>query len=236
MRCLFIVSLLVALGCDGDITSHRRDGGTGDTSVLDSGGDADSAGVDSGAVDSGVDSGTVDSGTVDSGADSATVDSGPVDSGEPDAFDAAMDSAPPSSAPTLSDVRWLHEDISGWEVTSDLTVTFRSGLICLEYDHADRWPVVPIFGGTEVVGNAWVFIQRDEVWYGATWEWLRPGQLCKAMTSVAGDHIKRSPFDEASGWTPTSGEVLYFMVSGLARTPEYRNVSERTSLARAVWP
>ena len=52
---------------------------------------------------------------------------------------------------------------------------------------------------------------------------------------MAGDHIKRAPFDEASGWRPESGQVLYFMVSGLARDG-MRNAEERSNVVRVVWP
>ena len=139
--------------------------------------------------------------------------------------------------PVLSQVVWLHTDVSGWAETSVLQpITFQSNLICLEYDKANVWSSDYI-GETEVVGNPWIFIynRNEQRWYAATWEWLRPGQTCKFVTSVAGDHIKRSPYDAASGWTPTSGEVYYFMISGLARANQ-RNAMERTNLVRLVWP
>ena len=106
--------------------------------------------------------------------------------------------------------------------------------ICLDYDMADVWPIYDL-GGTEVVGNPWIFIWEDGVWHAGTWEWLRPGQTCKNIHSVAGSHIKVSPFGEESGWVPTSGDTYYFMVSGLARWSE-RTVEERTNLVPLVWP
>jgi hypothetical protein len=145
----------------------------------------------------------------------------------------ATDSEPP--APDLDHVTWLHTDVSDWSVTSDLaSVTFSSTQICLEYDKADSWPIYD-YSGTDVVGNPWVFIYQDDQWYAATWEWLRPGQTCKSIDAVAGDHIKQSPFSEDGGWVPESGQVFYFMVSGLARS-SFRNVEERTQLVRAVFP
>ena len=89
--------------------------------------------------------------------------------------------------------------------------------------------------------NPWVFVWVADLghlggtWYAATWEWMRPGQTCKNRLSVAGDHIKQSPFHPTSGWRPSSGEELYFMVSGLARSSE-RNNSERSNVMRVVWP
>ena len=141
---------------------------------------------------------------------------------------------PEPPPPVLSQVVWLHHDVSQWSVTATLSpVTFTSNQICLPYDKADVWPVDP----SQVVANPWIFIyhRQEQRWYGATWEWLRPGQTCKFLHAVAGDHIKQPPFDAASGWVPTSGEVYYFMVSGLARLSE-RNVMERSNLVRVVWP
>ncbi len=136
----------------------------------------------------------------------------------------------------LGDVHWLHSDVSGWDEVAVLdSVTVSGGTICLDYDHADVWSSVIIGGDTAVVGNPWIFIYEDDRWYGATWEWLRPGQTCKNAASVAGDHIKRAPFDADSGWTPTSGQTYYFMVSGLARFSE-RNALERTNVVEVVWP
>jgi len=134
----------------------------------------------------------------------------------------------------LDQVTWLHTDVSSWSVTSDLSsVSVDGSSICMDYDKADTWPIYD-YDGTDVVGNPWVFIWYDDRWYGATWEWLRPGQACKNRDSVAGDHIKQSPFVDID-WRPSSGEVLYFMVSGLARS-SFRNVEERTQPLRVVWP
>ena len=137
--------------------------------------------------------------------------------------------------PDLDQVTWLHSDIADWpEVATLASVSINGGQICLDYDTADVWPPVD-FDGTALIGNPWIFIWENDQWYGATWEWLRPGQTCKNVAAVAGDHIKQYPFDAASGWTPTSGTTYWFMVSGLARFSE-RNVEERTNLVPFVWP
>ena len=141
----------------------------------------------------------------------------------------------------LDRVRWLHTDISTWPVDANLKdVTFDSNAnICLNHDRAEAWPsqVVPAAGGVQLYGNPWVFVwnNRDSVWYGATWEWLRPRQICKASSSVEGGHIKQEPYSATSGWSPKKGEILYFMVSGLARTND-RNVQVRSNPVRVVWP
>jgi len=142
---------------------------------------------------------------------------------------------PETGPPDLDEVIWLHSDISDWPETASLTRVEHTGdELCLDYSHADEWPVYDL-DGTEVVGNPWIFIRHDGQWYAGTWEWLRPGQICKAATSVAGDHIKTAPFDASSGWRPTSGETYWFMVSGLARWSE-RNIEARTDLVALTWP
>jgi len=144
------------------------------------------------------------------------------------------DSAP-AGPPNLDTVIWLHADVSDWSETGVLSSVYVSGdQFCLDYDKADVWPIYES-DGTEVVGNPWIFIWQDETWYAGTWEWLRPGQICKAIDTVAGATIKVAPFEEDSGWVPTSGQTYWFMVSGLARWSE-RTVEERTNLVSFVWP
>ena len=140
----------------------------------------------------------------------------------------------PAGPPVLDDVVWLHADVSGWAQTATLSsVVVDADEICLDYDHADLWPIYDL-DGTEVVANPWIFIWQDSVWYAGTWEWLRPGQTCKAVDAVAGSHIKADPFGEFSGWVPTPGQTYYFMVSGLGRWDE-RTVEERSNLVEVVW-
>lgn len=159
-----------------------------------------------------------------------------IDMGPPDPPD--MPPANPDGF-YLDQVTWLDPNIAGWNESATLaSVTFERGRdICLNYSipGGGTWPVVQAFE-TDVVANAWIFIENNGVWYGATWEWMRPGQTCKALTSVGASHIKKRPFDEASGWEPSTGDVFYFMVSGLARNGLYSNVSERTNPVRVVWP
>ena len=132
----------------------------------------------------------------------------------------------------LADVTWLHADVSGWEQTATLReVRVTRDQICLDYDHADVWPADDSQGDA-VVGNPWIFIEHDGRWWGATWEWLRPGQTCKNRRAVNGDHIKQDPFWE---FEPRAGDTYGFMVSGLARS-NLRNARERTNVVMFTWP
>jgi len=131
----------------------------------------------------------------------------------------------------LAGVRWLHTNVSGWSQTASLDARVSGSSMVLSYNKANVWPS-RVVDGTAVNANPWIFVFRDGVWYAATWEWLRPGQTSKAITSVAGDHIKKSPLNSFS---PRSGEVYGFMVSGLARDST-RNVQERSNVDMVRWP
>jgi hypothetical protein len=141
----------------------------------------------------------------------------------------------------LNTVKWLHVNVTNWPVTANLSsVSVQGGTICMEYDKKSSWPSVAIphnsgNGTVDVVANPWVFIEHDGQWYAATWEWMGVGSTCKNKTSVAGDHIKQPPFGPMD-WKPTSGQTLYFMVSGLARFSNIKNVSERSNIVKVIWP
>jgi hypothetical protein len=138
----------------------------------------------------------------------------------------------PTFPSNFASVVWLHTNVSSWSRTANLaSVTFSGGQICLNYDKASVWPGVDHVGAF-VNANPWIFIYQDGVLYGATWEWMRHGQTCKNRSSVAGDHIKKDPLWEFS---PQSGHVYGFMVSGLARD-SVRNVQERSAVVLVRWP
>jgi len=147
------------------------------------------------------------------------------------------DSSPPPSGKDqvpsdLAGVHWLHSDVSGWKETGNLrSVRVSGGTITLDYDKARSWPGVSV-SGAHVNANPWIFVYRDGRWYAATFEWLRTGQVSKPTSTVAGDHIKKSPL---GSFRPKSGTVYGFMVSGLARD-KTRNVNERTQVVMYRWP
>ena len=144
----------------------------------------------------------------------------------PEASEPASSEAWPAE---LIDVRWLHSDVRSWAVTTVLDPSVRGGKIGLSYDKAKTWPE-----RNGVNANPWVIVKwTDGKWYAATWEWLRFGQTSKDMGGKSwGGHIKRNPL---SAWEPSSGETVYFMVSGLARD-KTRNAQERSGPVKIVWP
>ncbi len=140
----------------------------------------------------------------------------------------------------FSKVTWLHYDVSGWTESSHITsVQVKSGgQICTDYTEKGQWPAgEPLGNGTQLVGNPWVFVKISGRYYAATYEWLRPNQYCKfghentkplskVYNNAWGRHIKKSPLDR---WIPKPGEIVGFMVSGLARN-NVRNVRKRTNV------
>ena len=134
----------------------------------------------------------------------------------------------------LSQVIWLHHDVSNWPITSTITnVTIGNPPICFPHSMAGGWPKVQA-GGTTVEGNVWVIFQVDGQWYAATWEWLRPGQTCKGLKgSDLASHIKVAPGDS---WSPKSGETVYFFVSTPARFGPQGPKNERSNVFCTIWP
>ena len=136
-----------------------------------------------------------------------------------------------------SGVVWLNHNISGWEVTAEITdLSVSGGTIRFPYDKANVWPEHPTNrarNGGPMNGNVWIIAKIDGTWYACTWEWLRVGQTSKLVSSIYGPgHLQ---FREFAGWRPKSGEEYYFMVSGMARD-RHRTVEERSRPVKIVWP
>ena len=131
-------------------------------------------------------------------------------------------------------VTWLNShNVSGWAETSHInSVAVRqSGQICIDHTKAGGWCRAFPLGrsgpdDTGLEGNPYIIAKIDGQYYAATYEWLRPGQICKFghppntdslsevyghPTASIGRYTKRSPFEE---WVPVGGEVIGFMVSG----------------------
>ena len=132
----------------------------------------------------------------------------------------------------MSEVRWLHENVGEWDVTSEITdIRIDHDSICIEHTKAGRWPRR---NGGE--GNPWVFANIDGTWYAATYEYLRSGQICKHITRRGewgiGPHTKRPPLE---GWVPRRGELVGFMVSTFARDST-RTSNQRSNVVMVEWP
>ena len=162
-------------------------------------------------------------------------------------FTTAVRPPPPSTGDDIdpSTVRWLHTNVSRWPQTSTITdIRIRdvpAGGICIEHTQSGSWPGVNSKLGSFVAGNAWVFANIGGTWYGATYDWLRPGQICKLTVAgkhdrpsvELGPHTKQPP---VAGWVPRSGERVGFMVSTLARFGPEGNRQERSNIVVVTWP
>jgi len=120
-------------------------------------------------------------------------------------------------------------DIANFKITSTVTnVTISGSQICIFHTKANQWPVRD---GAE--GNPWVAVFLNGKLHAGTYEWLRPGQVCKGITrDNIGPHVKHGPLAQ---WAPKSGEVVYFFVSTLARLGS-RTIDEMAAPFAKIWP
>jgi hypothetical protein len=130
----------------------------------------------------------------------------------------------------LSQVTWLHHNVSSWSRTSTITgVSIGDPPICIEHTKSGAWPVVDA-----IEGNPWVFARVGGKWYAATYEWLRPGQECKQISAGSiGPHTKKPPLEN---WQPKSGETIGLMVSTPARSGPDGPKHERSNVVLVKWP
>lgn len=114
------------------------------------------------------------------------------------------------------DVTYLHTPIADWPQTSVITgITMGPSQICVFHTGANRFPQSQ-YGEIIVEGNLWVFAPINGRWYGATWDWVRPGQQCKGENKyqLGPDQIRIPPMNT---WIPASGSPICFAVSARAR-------------------
>lgn len=159
-----------------------------------------------------------------------------------DEDDSSSDDSDESSSGTdadeidLSEVTFLHTNVSSWAQTSTITsVTVGAPPICIRHTKAGKWPTIYTGGGVAVEGNPWVFAKIGGKWYAATWEWVRPGQTCKERG--AGDfrtHVNGAA--PLTSWTPQSGERVGFMMSTPARLGAQGPKRERSNVVVVTWP
>jgi hypothetical protein len=149
----------------------------------------------------------------------------------------------PSLPFRMSELVWLHApDAADWDVTSTISdVTFSPQgtsnvtKICFPHSKAGKWKQS---GAGE--GNVWVVAEVDGTWYAATWDYIRPGQICKSANDFTWNsrrdgifaHTQRPPLE---GRVPRSGDRIGIMVSGFARTSQ-RTVLEKSNIFMTVWP
>jgi len=155
---------------------------------------------------------------------------------------AKVDNAPRSTGTggddiNASEVRWFADcNISGWPIEERvLDVSIGGNEICVDYSGRGSKRTFDI--GIPVDATLWVFAQFNGVWYGATWDHVRPGTFCKAENarSLGSEQIMRAPMD--ASWVPRSGDQVGFMVSGGFVRRECRPETVwRTNIKLITWP
>ena len=138
-------------------------------------------------------------------------------------------------------VHWVRDaDVSGWEESSRVTsVEVRSdGAICIDHTEKGQWPERPPQkpGDVTVEGNPWIIVKLDGQYYASTYEWLRPGQVCKLQELKTKGWLQRlyegslPHLTAIKNWIAKGGDVVGFMVSGLARHKVTPNTQKRTNI------
>lgn len=123
-------------------------------------------------------------------------------------------------------VTWYDRDISTWPATVELAAAIENGQIVVAFEHAD-WPTVHV--GAEVNANPWIVAQAaDGQWYAQTFEWLRPTQDSKPLSSIP-HGLKSGPL---SGMAIASGQTYGFAVSSIARLSKDSGLHVRSPI---VW-
>lgn len=133
-------------------------------------------------------------------------------------------------------ITWLHRDVSNWSITSQITdIRITDSQVCIDHTKAGQFPQSPFFD-IVVEGNVWIVAQFNGRWYAGTYDWLRPGQICKGVTApeFGVDQIRIPPMD-ASWPGPRSGETVGFLVSSRARD-NVQAGEERTNIKLVRWP
>jgi hypothetical protein len=148
-------------------------------------------------------------------------------------------------APTdfnINNVSWITlkgpEDMTKWNATSKITsVKFSRKEICIDHTKKGKWPKMKIFGNGAVgEGNPWLIVKTGGKWHAATYEWLRPGQVCKLghTKDAIADLVRRiRKVNPLRAWSPRKGEIIGLMISSLARNgpePKGSAAKERSNI------
>lgn len=126
-------------------------------------------------------------------------------------------------------------DVMSWGITSQmLKVEASPSGICITHTKTGQWPAIPFYD-VQIEGNFWIFAQFSGKWYGATFDYVRPGQVCKFTTAaeMGRDQIRTAPMD--ASWTPRAGDRIGIMASAPARY-EFRSIRERSNVVVITWP
>ena len=141
---------------------------------------------------------------------------------------------------SFSRITWLNTvNVSRWRETSQITsveIQDSSGEICINHSKLGKWPSRRFGADITLDGNAYVIVKKNGRYYAAAYEWLTPRQQCTLNTGsisntyhdLGTEKIRRPPLNHA--WTPQGGDIIGFMISGLATPRITNNVRERSNI------
>ena len=129
----------------------------------------------------------------------------------------------------LSDVVFTEaSQVKSWPIGASMNLSIGGGLINMPYSATNSWPGITIYG-TVVNANAWGIVKEGGVWKAGTWEWLRPGQTTKNLSSFRSGHFK------SIGTVPLrNGDLYGFFVSGTVRSGQV-NTARRSNYVVWEW-
>lgn len=129
--------------------------------------------------------------------------------------------------------------VATWAETATLSVSHNSSALRIINSKRAVWPkeLHSILQSDCCNASAWVFARFNGVWNAATFEYMRFDQIIKGPYTVNGTQVGLAPFKSGSYvWTPNQGEVIAFMVSGMARRNlNDVNVRERSNVYLYKW-
>ena len=138
----------------------------------------------------------------------------------------------------INKVKWLHTNVSKWRETMKIgSASITETRTRFKNINAGNLPPVNLgldAGGRPAIidSNLWIFVEIKGIWYGSTFERLRPNQNDK---QIGWNHIhsntKQNPI---ASFPLIPGDKVYLMRSGLARNPKIKNVKERSNIVPVI--
>jgi hypothetical protein len=140
----------------------------------------------------------------------------------------------------LSTVIWVKGvNTSRWAVTSTMiSVSYDAAheSLCLEHTAQGKWPRLNFLGDPAngyVEASQIIMANIGGQWYAGAADWLRPGNACAHVPSNIGP-AKFPAEPPLSGWIPSPGEMVGFMVTTPSRLGQ-QGTAERSNVVLYQW-
>ena len=154
----------------------------------------------------------------------------------------------------VSNITWLHTDVSSWNVTSQITKVEveQSGQVCIEHSKSGEWEAKSIADpnantdpspSDSVEGQAWIIVPIQGAYYAGIYDYMIAGQACHTLDAGSIANLynsdksfgKRVDKEPLKSWEAQGGDTIYFMVSTLT-TDNISNGQERSNLIKITLP